>query len=525
MYSLVGTRLARLRDTDGGASLRGGLVGLEKENLRVSPDGRISPLPHPTSLGAALTHPHITTDYSEALLEFITPPAQDKSEVLAFLHDIHTFVYERLEDDEVLWATSMPCVLEGGGCIPVARYGGSNAGMMKTVYRRGLGHRYGRTMQVISGVHFNYSLPESFWPIYRKLEGVETALQNFVSENYFCMIRNLQRYGWLVPYLFGASPAVCKSFLGDKPTDLQEFNESTYYYPYATSLRMGDIGYQNSLEEGRGFKANYDGLEPYVRSLSWATQTPCSDNEKIGILKDGEYRQLNHNVLQIENEHYSTIRPKQVTQWLEKPALALRRRGVSYVELRSLDVNALNPLGVAEDQLYFLEAFLLFCLLDESPRIAVSERKTIDVNQIIAAHRGREPGVLLQHKGRDIGLRDWARDLLDAMGPLCELLDEGSDTQHYAAVLQRQRGLVADPDLTPSARMLANMHGHGEGFFQHAQRMSLTHRDYFRTQAVRKGYNQLFETEAMRSHERQRQLEADDDRPFDEFLASYFAQH
>ena len=56
-----------------------GLKGVEKEGLRITPRGSISLSPHPVQLGAALTHPHITTDYSEALLELITPALSDGS--------------------------------------------------------------------------------------------------------------------------------------------------------------------------------------------------------------------------------------------------------------------------------------------------------------------------------------------------------------------------------------------------------------------------------------------------------------
>ncbi|MCG8426389.1 MAG: glutamate--cysteine ligase, partial [Chromatiales bacterium] len=217
------------------------LTGVEKECLRVSPDGSIAPSPHPQSLGSALTHPYITTDYSEALIEFITPPFVDSADALSFLCDTQKFVYQNL-GPETLWATSMPCVLEGGANIPLAQYGSSNAGTMKTVYRRGLGHRYGRVMQVIAGVHFNFSFNTALWPIYQELLGDQQPSRAFIDASYMGLTRNLQRYGWLIPYLFGASPAVCKSFLAGKPTRLESFDESTYYEPYATSLRMGDIG-------------------------------------------------------------------------------------------------------------------------------------------------------------------------------------------------------------------------------------------------------------------------------------------
>ncbi|HIP52933.1 MAG TPA: glutamate--cysteine ligase, partial [Chromatiales bacterium] len=361
MYRKIEYRLARLQEPAHREVLYGGLFGLEKEGLRVDVGGGIAQTPHPEALGSALTHPYITTDYSEALLEFITPPITPPESALAFLRDIHTFIYGKLKD-ELLWATSVPCVVKGPDAIPIARYGHSNPGIMKTVYRRGLGHRYGRVMQVIAGVHFNYSLPETFWPVYQALEGDGRSLREFADDAYMGMIRNLQRFGWLVPYLFGASPAVCKSFLCGRPTTLEEFDETTYYEPYATSLRMGDIGYQNSREQTTGMKANYDSLDAYVRSLTWAIETPCPEYEAIGVVVDGRYEQLNANILQIENEYYSTVRPKQVLEDNEKPSLALKRRGVRYVELRSLDVNAFHPLGMDESQVHFLKAFMLFCL-------------------------------------------------------------------------------------------------------------------------------------------------------------------
>jgi len=470
-----------------------------------------------------LTHPYITTDYSEALLELITPPQRDKGQAIEFLRDAHRFVYEHLEG-EILWATSMPCLLAGGEDIPIATYGRSNAGMMKTVYRRGLGLRYGRTMQVIAGVHFNYSLPEAFWPLFWELEGCNIALQDFVSESYMGMIRNLQRFGWLIPYLFGASPAVCKSFVHGRSTDLQEFDASTLYYPYATSLRMGDIGYQNSLEEGKGFRANYDSLDAYVRSLTWAIETPCLDYEQIGVVEHGNYHQLNANVLQIENEHYSSMRPKQILQGLEKPSLALRRRGVRYVELRSLDVNAFEPIGVAEEQLYFLEVFLLFCLLNDSPRIAATEAKMINANQIRTAHRGRELGLRLQQKDRAITLRDWAGELLGEMAPLAALLDQGDPQAPRSGALVMAQERVTHPDATPSARMLEEMRTQGEGFFDFARRISWEHRAFFAQTPIKEERRAEFERLAQASHTRQRELEEADDRPFARFLEDYFAQ-
>ena len=524
MYKSVEQRLSRLQQPGNSAIFSQGLIGVEKECLRVNLEGSISQKPHPVALGSALTHPYITTDYSEALLELITPPLSDAAEALQFLRDSQAFVYSHLED-EILWATSMPCVVAGDESIPIAQYGNSNAGLMKTVYRRGLGHRYGRMMQVIAGVHFNYSLPDSFWPHYQQVEQNSDPLQTFINDSYFALIRNLQRYGWLIPYLFGASPAVCKSFIGDKPTTLEEFDRNTYYERYATSLRMGDIGYQNNRENETGIKACYRNIDAYIQSLQYAIETPCKEYESIGVKVDGEYRQLNANILQIENEYYSTVRPKQILQGMEKPVNALQRRGVKYVELRSLDVNAFEPLGIDLVQCRFIEAFMVFCLLGESDQICFSEREEIDENELRVAHRGREPGLELLHDSHRTRLRDWAQDICDQMRGICEMLDNGSDRKPYTKALDMQCEKIANPDATPSARMLELMRTHGEGFYHFAKRMSQRHYDYFMDIELTEERRAFFDTLAKQSLDKQASMEVGDIKDFDTFLKDYFAQH
>ena len=523
MYEQIEKRLIAMQQADLAGLLRGGLIGLEKESLRVSAQGGIAQTTHPEALGSPLAHPYLTTDYSEALTEFITPPSVDRNQPLEFLQDLHNFVYQHLPD-EVLWATSMPCVVEPGKKIPIARYGTSNAGQMKTVYRRGLGHRYGRVMQVIAGVHFNYSVPEAFWPAYQGWLGDTRSLPSFIAEHYFAMLRNLQRLGWLIPYLFGASPAVCKSFLGGRPTNLSSFDEYTYYYPYATSLRMGDIGYQNSKEQGTGVKVCYDSLDAYVESLKRAIETPCPIYQAIGVRVDGRYEQLNANILQIENEYYSTVRPKQIPNGFEKPVLALKRRGIRYIELRSVDVNAFDPLGIAQDQIYFLEAFMLFCLLLESPSINLFEQREIDRNEGAAAHRGRDPELYLQRHGDEVPLRTWAREACEAMRPLCESLDQGEREPYYSQSLELQLSRIKEPELTASARMLTEMREQDESFFEFAQRKSREHSASIVQQPLAPEREAYFKELAEVSWQRQRAMEAADDITFDEFLANYFAQ-
>ncbi len=521
MYQLLQQRLSLLAASNFEQALSTSKIGLEKESLRVLPEGGISQTPHPAACGSPLTHPQITTDFSEALTELVTPPCDSVTEVIQSLDDIQNFVYRNL-DNEILWATSMPCVVAGETSIPLAQYGSSNAAQMKTAYRRGLGLRYGRAMQVIAGVHFNYSFSDEFWRLYQQLLNNEEPLQDFVSEHYMGLVRNLLRYGWLVPYLFGASPAVCKSFLNGKRTMLQEFNSNTYYEPYATSLRLGDIGYQNNKEDLAGIKACYDSLDAYAESLQCAINTPYSGYEEIGVKVGDEYQQLNANILQIENEYYSTVRPKQILQGDEKPSTALKKRGVEYIELRSVDVNAFDPHGINSEQLHFFEVLMLFCLLEESPALSESEIVAIDENLVLVAHKGREPGLDLRRGDEKISLQDWATELCNKMKSVASLLDRANYCENYFSSVKSQIASVFDPDLTPSARMLAEMKENDEGFFHHAQRMSKHHYQYYKTHPLAEEKVKVFEKMAKESLEKQKQIELEDTISFDDYLENYF---
>lgn len=519
-HSTLERRLKWLSDA-GAPALTPGLEGIEKESLRVTADGKIARTPHPRALGSALTHPGITTDYSEALIELITQPLAGADATLRSLADIHAFVYGQLED-EMLWATSMPCAVEDDASIPIANYGSSNIGMMKHVYRRGLGHRYGRVMQTIAGVHFNYSLPESFWPAFQDFEGRSGASQAFIADAYFGLIRNFQRHGWLVPYLFGSSPAICKSFLKNARHDFEEFDDYTWYAPYATSLRMSDIGYKNKNQAH--LNICYNGLDDYVAGLGRAISTPEPEYELIGLTDNDGYRQLNSNILQIENEYYSFIRPKNIAATGEKPTLALKRRGVKYIEVRALDLNVFEPLGVGLAELRFMEMFLIFCLLSNSPLAGREEQEAVNRNQARVTRRGRDPKLRLEYDGRFRPLKEWAHEIFDHIRPIADLLDarEGSDS--YRQVLAEQRAAVEDPELTPSARIIAEMTANEEPFFSFAMRLSRQHRRFFLDHKLPPATVAEFERLAERSLSEQTEMEAADTLPFDEFLRRYFAQ-
>ena len=518
-------RLAQIVANDRQALLCGGLKGIEKESLRIANDGLISQAPHPLALGSALTHPTITTDYSEALIELITPPFADIQETLTTLHQVHQYVYEHL-DHELLLNASMPCGIDGDESIPIAEYGSSNIGRMKHVYRHGLWHRYGRTMQAIAGIHFNYSVPEPLLIELHQQERSQLSVEGFTSEAYFGLIRNFQRLGWLILYLFGASPAICKNFFKSRPElmrQFEEFDNGTLYHPYATSLRMSDIGYKSKNQAN--LKIDYNSLSGYVNSLGDAIATPYPDYEKIGIAVAGEYRQLNSNILQIENEFYSTIRPKQIINSGEKPTLALSRRGVRYIEMRSLDLDLFNPIGIDIGKARFIEALLLTCLLKDSPDNSDQDHQINNANQLAAANEGRKPGLQLQKAGQAIGLQEWATEILESMRPVCSILDNEALDKPYSMALEQQMALVNNPQLTASARILEGMTQTGQPFSRFALGKSKEHALYFKHNQLDKILSDQFDDIAKASLIKQHDIESKPQIPFEDFLAQYFAQH
>lgn len=517
----VKKRIDKLAGANSGSVLAGGRKGIEKESLRVQTDGRLASTSHPAALGSALTNQYITTDFSEALLEFVTPAFESTWQVLDLLCEIHQFTYERI-GDELLWVTSMPCVVGKDGDIPLARYGNSNVGKMKTIYRNGLGYRYGRKMQTIAGVHFNYSLPAPFWPVYQDQEQSGLGEDDFRSSAYLGLVRNFRRFGWLILYLFGASPALCKSFFGDKKPTLQSFNETTCYEPFATSLRMSDLGYSNNAQAKINISPN--SLDEYVRDLNRAICTPEPAFEKIGVKVDGVYRQLSANQLQIENEYYSSIRPKRVAMSGERPTAALKRGGVEYVEVRSLDLNVFDPVGINQHAMRFTEAFLVYCLLHDSEPFDDGTWDEVAINHNLTAKEGRDPALKLMRDGKSILLRDWAREIVEDVREIAEIIDAGEGGDEYVHSVDMQAALVRDADATPSARVLEALRTGGTGFYHFAMESAVGHKSYFREiVALDDARREHFESEARQSLERQAAIEAADTLSFDEYLAKYFA--
>ncbi|MEP6964725.1 MAG: glutamate--cysteine ligase [Polaromonas sp.] len=479
--------------------------GIEKESLRSQPGGGLALTPHPAALGSALTHASITTDFSESQIELVTAAHKSPEAALDELTQLHQFTYRAMQElgEEMLWVSSMPCGLPTDETIPIARFGSSNVGRAKSVYRVGLSHRYGRRMQTISGIHYNWSLP-----------GV-------TSEQYFALIRNFRRHAFLLLYLFGASPAVCSSFVAGRQHELQDLSDSTMYMPHGTSLRMGRLGYQSDAQAS--LAVSYNSLDGYGASLQDALTRPYPAYEAVGIRNPGgDYNQLATTLLQIENEFYGTIRPKRVICPGERPLHALRERGVEYIEVRLMDLDPFEQVGINARTMRFLDVFLLQCLLSPSPDDTPAEIAELKHNQHQTAARGREPGVMLKRAGGEVSLVAWGAEVLADCAPIAAALDAAHGGAQYRDALANAQVGLADASTLPSARVLAAMQqDFDNSFVRFVRAQSL------KTQAALQSLplpgEQLARLEALsrESVQAQKQIEATDSLPFEEYRQQY----
>ena len=484
--------------------LQGIRRGIEKESLRSLSNGVLAATPHPQALGSALTHPHITTDFSESQIELITGVHAGIEDCLGELRRVQNYTLASM-GEEMLWVSSMPCGLPADDAIPLGQYGSSNVGQAKTVYRSGLGYRYGRRMQTISGIHYNWSLPE------------------VSSQDYFALIRNFRRHAFLLLYLFGASPAVCSTFVQGRSHSLQELHPGTMGLPYATSLRMGRLGYQSDAQSA--LAVSYNSLEGYAASLHQALTEPYAPYVDIGVRHaDGSFKQLATSLLQIENEFYGTIRPKRVIFQGERPLHALRERGVEYVEVRLMDLDPFEPVGISASTLRFLDVFLLHCLSQPSPQDSPTEIAAMSRNQQCVAERGREPGLQLQRGDDMVDLTTWGLDIVAQLRPVAQALDQAHGGSEYAQAVELAQHGLTHPDSLPSARVLQVMReDHGGSFSAFVRSLSQQTKAQELARPLEPHELAHFQQLAQASLERQREIETADTLPFDAYLQQYLS--
>lgn len=478
--------------------------GIERETMRTNTDGYPSSHSHPAALGSALMHASVTTDFSEALLELITEPLDSAQTLMSELEALHCCVARALEDNEYLWNASIPGRLKNEDSIAIAEYGSSNSGLMKTVYRRGLSQRYGRYMQAIAGIHYNFSLPDSFWDDYARAENTSVS-QDFINNNYLNLIRGCRSDAWLLTYLFGASPVLSADFALEKPHPLMNLMATgDYVVPYATSLRLSEVGYRSLEQEAIYVSAN--NLGDYIQSLVQAITKPHPPYQKIGMVQGSEYCQLGEGLLQIENEYYSVARPKCRAINGFSPLEALHRYGIEYVELRCLDINPELPLGIDLDTVYFLDAFLLRCLFNQTPFTTDNDDRQSHMRLVQTVECGRDPNLKLNYATTQAPLQEWGEKIIKECMLSAEILDRafGHDGHSNACRLQMEK--LHHIDKTPSGRLLANMDS-SASYYDYIAKLSREYSNALKRQDLDKTVLAEFNQACERSMQEQRALE------------------
>ena len=483
------------------------LRGIERETLRVNLDGSLANTLHASSLGHKLTNDSVTVDFSENLLELITTPMKSVDEVLGDLTRLSAFTLQNISQDEIILNTSMPLSASEDD-IKEADFGTSNSGMMKQTYRKGLSARYGKIMQIISGIHYNFSFDEEL--VLRKSK--ELGLSK--SGVYFGVINNYFEYMWLLPYLFGASPICAKTSVKNKPYYLQDLDDEFYVGEYATSLRMSNLGYTSPAQNG--LNISYGDVKSYVKNLIGATAKKFPSYAKIGLyIQDEERIQLNENILQIENEYYSPVRPKQIAKRCERPACALLNRGVEYMEVRVLDVDPFSSNGISKNTALFVEVMLLTCF-DNKFNDYSQEKVTIaKQNLTTVAIEGRKPALnILKTNGQKVELKAYALELFANIEHVAKQMG-----QEYLGAVLAEKQKVLDSTKTPSAKLikLAKEHGYKNTVLDISKKVSKEFRDYKLSES-----DDVFKLKAKESIGVEKSLSSNDKISLAEYIDAYY---
>lgn len=469
-----------LKDEKSGM-LSEGNFGIERESQRVNLLGDLALTPHPAVFGDKAENPRITTDFSESQIEMITPPLKSVEEVYNSLNEIRLEVENGI-NGELLWPLSMPPRLPDEDRIPIARFPDSEEGRDIEAYRNGLALRYGKKMQMISGIHYNFSLSEKLVDFLYEQFGENKEKRTFIDEMYFALTRNFLRYRWLLIYLFGASPSSDSTYDSVISKELKVIEKCCPdccgriihdYDQYAVSLRVSRFGYSNTHQ--RKHTVHFNSLEEYIHKLRKMMATVNKKYLLLGLNRNGTKIQLNGNVLQKESEFYSSIRVKQSTSKGETQLEALEKRGVKYIEVRILDLNPFEKLGISLQQMVFLQVFLLFCLFEQSDSIAAEELEKINSNHHLVSLFGRKKDLMLhRYDEGSISLKDFGVQVFDKLRHVAELMDKNAKNSKYKDSVENEYQKLFDMSLLPSDRIRREMKEKNESFLEFGIRYAVS---------------------------------------------------
>ncbi|KXX70570.1 bifunctional glutamate--cysteine ligase GshA/glutathione synthetase GshB [Flammeovirga sp. SJP92] len=393
-----------------------GNFGLEKENVRITKDGKMATTSHPAVFGNKLTHPYITTDFSESQVEMITPPLPSIKEALGFLETIHDVVTENL-GDELLWPQSTPPELpENEDEIKIADFG--EAGKENEEYRNHLATKYGKKKQLLSGIHYNFSLEDkNIQFLYQQYEG-DVTYEEFREELYLKITRNFLRYRWYLIALLGNSPALHNTYLKCCIDKLPKATKDSHHFDHAVSMRSTVCGYKNIDD----LVLDYSSMKNYKQSINDAVES--------GILNSNK-------------ENYTPIRLKEVNGKLK------------YVEVRLLDLDPHEKIGISEDTAKIIHLFLLFCLYKEGKEITKEEQVQATMNQEIVASEGLSEDAQIVVEDHKVKLNDAIQSLT------AEILDMfvAFAPKEYTSTFRKLMMLSEDRKVRPSCQTLKEIQG------------------------------------------------------------------
>ena len=404
-----------------------GLFGIEWEALRVKRDGKLSLTPHPEVFGDKLKNPVVTTDFSESQIEIITPTFNTIDEAFNTFSILSDIVNFSLPDDEYLWFQSLPCILPYWDKIPIAQY--SENGKASQKYREDLAKKYGVKKQMISGVHFNFSFSDEFLEKLRKLTHENLSIKEFKNIVYLKIARNYIRYCWLIIYLTGCSIAAHKSFSNECIHLMDGYdNRGSYYSTKGPSYRNSSCGYKNL----KNLFPSYDSVDEFT----------CDVQEFIDRGDLSEAKEL-----------YTQIRlkPKRPEDMLN----SLRKDGIEYVEIRSLDINPFYKSGLVKHDMKFLHLFLIYMLLKQEPDYPDWQMEA-KINEEKAAEMAYVDSMRLLRNGSEVTLKSWAADIINEMYGMCEVLGI-NEQQTLELILLR----IKDSNLTYGKRLLQLIKNNG----------------------------------------------------------------
>ena len=412
--------LAQLKSKLTAKDLLIGHFGIERESLRINSDGSLALTPHPVGFGDKMSHPYITTDFSESQVEMITPTFDTLEETYNFLEVLYDLVVTEIQD-ELLWPQSMPCPLKVDQEIPIAMFNSNEAGQKAMDYRASLLDKYGGKRQLICGIHYNFSFSDSLLKVLYEHDQSKQSFQLFKDSIYLKVVRNYIRYRWLLIYFLGASPVVDSSYCSECQLSSSEVAPNSYSHSGAISFRNSLCGYQNK----QPIYVDYSTVKTYVSSL---------------------HHQIEAGVIESAKEFYSPIRLK--SRRPEQLLESLVDDGIEYLEIRSIDLNPFAKLGISLEDLHFIQLFVLFLLNQEENQMDNWQQEALE-NEKRVAVSGLGEQVKLKWNGELISLERWGLEILDQMAQLNDLFNLQKEE-----LIEKKRRELFNQDLTLSGRLV-----------------------------------------------------------------------